>query len=360
MRDIHTLNARDNSLLPWIVSLFPGDPQGFRREIQTELTHLTELLASRGVKYSELKSALVPPEKGLQVAFLYDWEDDESPNYAVEFATHWLPLIPKSLRTSVKRGDLLELNRPDSQLDTSVTKASGLPVQWETQYAVYFSNLKPVDVDLIHRGLLSVPRYRGYVDVTFSGSVRNYLAECLAFGEIIHDGRVILSHGADEPYISNEDPVGFPLEANGFEVVSLIDVFFYGFLDYKIESSESSEFRVDVSLSLAAVTGEFINVDEVEIYVAPEKLDRYLLLKEPKLKLMTSIGLETVTPHELEAVIRGRLQENYIYDLRFAKEGTPTFAVAAEFEKPDGKITRRLLGLKYDAPHERIALVTMY
>lgn len=360
MQNIHTLNARDNAVLPWVASIFPEDPEGFRQEIQSELATVTKLLSSRRVKYSELKSSLVPTDKGLQVVFLYDWEDYTSSNYAVEFATHWLPLIRRTLRTSSKRGDLLFTDRPDALLDASVRRANGKQVKWSTQYAVYFSNLSQSDVDLLHSSLSAVPRYGGYIDVTLAGPVRNYIASCLTFGTIFHDGRVILSHGADEPYVSDEDPMRFPYKENGIEVVSFIDMFFYGFLDYKIESDDSSEFRVDVSLCLAAVTGEFINVNEAAVYVDPRKIEKYLLFEEPKLRLMTSIGLGAVTQHELEVLVRERLQENYVYDLQTAVDGTPKFAVSAEFEKPDGTTTRRLLALKYDASEKRIALVSMY
>jgi len=97
------------------------------------------------------------------------------------------------------------------------------------------------------------------------------------------------------------------------------------------------------------------------VFVPPSKLEKYLLLDEAKLKLMTSIGLQNVTPDELAGVIRDRLQENYVYDLRIADDGvTPLFAVSAEFEKPDGMLTRRLLALKYDHAKGRIALVSMY
>jgi hypothetical protein len=359
MQNIHTLNARDNSVLPWLFDYFGEDPHRFREGIQRELAHLSELLHSRNVEYSSLKSALIPPEKGVQVAFFYDWMDDPSWNYAVAFAEHWMPLLRGTLRTSVKSGDLLAPNRPDFLLDQQVHRTNDLPIRWDTQYAVYFNNLKQSDVEHLHKTLSSVPRYRGYVDVSLASPVRNYIARCLSALGILHTGRVILSHGGDEPQISNEDPVGFPYKENGFEVVSLLDGYFNSFLDYKIESDSSSKFRVDTSLALAAVTGELINLEEVEIFVHQRKLDEYLF-KDSKLEQMTRIGLGSVTPLNLANSIRERLQENYIYDLRIKTGPTPTFAVSAEFARPDGSITRRLLALKYDAPREQIALVSMY
>ncbi len=361
MRNVHSLNARDNGLLPWVFARSNSDPGRFRDNIQRDLDELVTMLRSRQVAYSDLKSALVPPQDGRQVVFLYDWLNDPSWNYAVEFSKHWLPVLRKTLRTSVKDGDLLPPYPAIRHLEYAVHRAGNREVRWDTQYAVYFSNLKTSDIELLHTELLTVDRYRGYIDVTYSSLVRNYLARCITFGKILHDGRVILSHGGDDPFISDEDPVGYPYAENGYQVVSLIDSYFLGFLDYKIESDDASEFHTDVSLSLASITGRLINLAEIKVFVPPSKLEKYLLLDETKLKLMTSIGLQNVTPDELAGVIRDRLQENYVYDLRIADDGvTPLFAVSAEFEKPDGMLTRRLLALKYDHAKGRIALVSMY
>ena len=75
---------------------------------------------------------------------------------------------------------------------------------------------------------------------------------------------------------------------------------------------------------------------------------------------MTNIGLQDVAPDELASVVKTKLLQSYVYDLRFAADGTPLFAVAAEFEKPEGGLTRRLLALKHDQTQRVINLVTMY
>lgn len=47
-------------------------------------------------------------------------------------------------------------------------------------------------------------------------------------------------------------------------------------------------------LSLAALTGELIDFATVAVVVPPPKLEKYLLVNEDKLKLMTSIGRQDV------------------------------------------------------------------
>jgi hypothetical protein len=172
--------------------------------------------------------------------------------------------------------------------------------------------------------------------------------------------QVLLSHGGDDPFISDQDQVGFGLERFGYEVVSLVDSYFVAFLHYKIEARDAEGSEEDRMLSLAAIAGEIQEVETAPIVVPAAKLHEYLLRDENKLQLMTSIGLQDVTPGELGAMIREKLTQSYIYDFRFAIDGTPLFAVAAEFEKPDGSKTRRLIALKYDSASAAISLVSMY
>jgi hypothetical protein len=177
---------------------------------------------------------------------------------------------------------------------------------------------------------------------------------------VINGRRIILNHGADEPLVGAEDPVGYDLPSHGYDVVSLIDTYHTLFMSYKIEASVAYQASEDRLLNLAAITGELINIETTNVVVHPDKLDKYLLLKNDKLRLMTAIGLQDVTAAELEAVIKSKLLQNYIYDFRFAPDGTPLFAVSAEFERPTGGLTRRLLALKHDTSSGAIALVTMY
>jgi hypothetical protein len=232
--------------------------------------------------------------------------------------------------------------------------------RWDTLYGTYFSNLSESDVANMHGQLSTIPRYRGYLDVTFSGEARDYVAGVLTFNRIFFDGNVLLSHGGDEPLIGGEDPLGFAYEDHGFRLSSVIDYYAYPFLDYKIESHATRGFDADSILSLAAATGELIDARFVDVYVHPDKLEKYLLRDKNKLALMTSIGLQEVDANGLGEIVSEHLQANYIYDMKTAPDGTATFAISAEFEKPDGGPTRRLIALKLDATAGRIALTTMY
>lgn len=366
MIGFHSLNARDASYLPLIFSMGGNDPQQFRDDLQQDGSFMRDQLLTRGVQYDDLKNALVPTANGRQVAFIYNWWEHMSFNYAIAFMNELLPTLRRDLNSSVLSGDLLdftEASMPIYALNDALirpTKRPGSTPDWRTQYCVYFSNLRDADVEAFHRTLSEDGRYGGYLDVTFGGVIRDYLASTLAPRWILHKNRVILGHGSDEPFVGDEDPVGFDLPKYGYEVVSTIDSIHSGYLSYKIESLSASRSNGDRVLSLAAATGEFVDVETAEVFVDPPKIDRYLLRDESKLRLMTSIGLQDIDANGLASVIREKLLQNYIYNMRFATDGTPTFAISGEFEKPDGSMARRLLALKYDSKEKRIALVSMY
>jgi hypothetical protein len=356
---IHAINARDSGLVSWLYDIADQDPARFRSFILDELDKLSELLALRALSYEALKSALIPSREGRQVVFLYDWYEHKT-NYAVAFTELWLPLIRKKAKFSTKSGDLLNLPEFVEEFESVVVKARDEIFRWNTLYAVYFSNLSPSDVEVLHSGLCIDPRYRGYLDVTFGSEARDFMAETLTPGTIFFEGNVVLSHGGDEPIVGEEDPLGFPYGDYGFRLTSVIDSYFYPFLDYKIESYASRDSAEDAILSLAIATGEHVDPRFVPVFVHTDKVEKYLLRDENKLALMTSIGLQEVDADELGEIVADHLRSNYIYDMKLAADGTPTFAISAEFEAVDGRLVKRLVALKLDAAAGHVALVSLY
>ena len=355
----HLLNGRDNTVMQWVFEHADGDPEEYRELMLSELGNVEQMLSTKSLSYGAFKSALVPPRDGFQIAFVFDWYAFGG-FYGDEFSNWWLPLLRPNISSSAKHGDLLSGGRPDELMDSEVHRATALEIDWGKQYAVYFNNLKLADVTRMHEGLMRCAQYRGYLDVTFASPIRNYLAGCLAPLGLLAGGVVLLDHGGDEPFIGNQNEIGYEFEKHDIRVVSFVSDYFAPFFTYKIERDDGPSFDPDVALSLAAVTGQAIDVRTARVVVPLEKLEKYLLVDESKLRLMRSIGLENVSANELADEIRHHLSMNYVYNLRFAADGTPTFAVSAEFEKPNGDLTRRLLALKYDSTANQISLVTMY
>ena len=362
LTSIHSLNGRNNSLLPSLWNAAGEDPGEFQGDMQQNVAALVEMLAGRNIEYSNLKNALIPSDKKRQVAFLYDWFEHPQGNYATAFSKFWLPVLRKDIRTSVLSGDLVPDGRPgDHLLNKNVYRADDAPIRWSTQFAVYFSSLAPSDVEALHSSMKASPRYRGYLDVTFAGIERNYLSRTLTFPHVIFKRNIITAHDDDEFVVGDRDPVGYPFAEYGYDLITVHRSLALAFLHYKIEADDSPDSLADLKYSLAAIAGVLLDAKSLEIAVDPKKVGEYLLKDESKLNLMKSIGLESVTADALAAVISDRLRKNYVYDLRAAGDGvTPSFAVSGEFKKPDGSLTRRLIALRYDARKNRIALVSFY
>lgn len=358
---MHLLNARDNTLVPLLFSLADGDPIFFRELINKELDSLKRMLDGTNIKYESLKSSLVPSSKGRQVVFLYNWLVNEGSNYAVDFAAEYLPILREDLRSSVLHGDLLRIDGriPKRDLRVEVVSDDAEAINWDTQYGVYFTNLRDADIPLLHNALANLSGYSGYIDVTFGGPLRDYFSRTLNPIWVICKGTVILSHGGDDPTISNYDPVGFPFREK-YNVISLLDGYFDAFLSYKIEHSDGPQSDLDRVINLVASTGVHFDLGTLDIQVHVDKLAKYLLVNRDKLRLMTSAGLQSADADELANIIDGKFMLGYIYDMRTAPGATPTFAVSAEFQKPSGGVARRLLALKYDRTTEGIALVSIY
>lgn len=256
-------------------------------------------------------------------------------------------------------GQIRVTESPVADLERSRVQGASERIDWNTQHAVYFSNLTTKDVSDLHTVFLDEPRYMGYIDVSYTSPVRDYVASTLVSQMLVCDGFALVGHGVEEPVIGSDDPMGFGFSRHGLRLVSLMDDYFDTFLTYKVEIGHTAGAEMDRTLNLAAVTGAIIDVESCPILVPASKLDEYLLKKHDRLRLMTRIGLQDVTPDELAGVIREKLLQSYVYDLKYADEGTPTFAVTAEFLSADGTPIRQRIALKYDADEGAIGLVSV-
>ncbi len=159
------LNAREATLLPFAFdALSNGDAKSFQRLMQGEAERFRLLLGEHGVNYENLKSALQPTPNGRhQVVFLYDWWEDPALNYAVAFAQRYLPKLRRTMRSSVLHGDLHNIGSmkaPVADLERSRVQGASERIDWNTQHAVYFSNLTTKDVSDLHTVFLGSSQLR--------------------------------------------------------------------------------------------------------------------------------------------------------------------------------------------------------
>jgi hypothetical protein len=71
-KNIYTLNARDHVMLEVARDYFEIGSTRMQYEIQGMLARTEEILATKDIKYSGLKSALVPDPKRREIALVID------------------------------------------------------------------------------------------------------------------------------------------------------------------------------------------------------------------------------------------------------------------------------------------------
>lgn len=69
---VHAVNARGNIMLEMTRDHFQISPQDMRSEIQWMLGKTVAILASKGIRYSELKNALTPQQNRREIALIFD------------------------------------------------------------------------------------------------------------------------------------------------------------------------------------------------------------------------------------------------------------------------------------------------
>ena len=106
MQPIFTLDARDNLMLEVMRDYFQLSNLVVRREIQAMHLQLQEVLASKGIKYADLRAGLVPSADHHEAGFIFDTQCIESSWYGLPVARAILPLLEKRTTQSVLCGDL--------------------------------------------------------------------------------------------------------------------------------------------------------------------------------------------------------------------------------------------------------------
>ena len=90
-RTIHTLEARGNILLEVVKGRFHVGDSAMHRLIWRTADELTRMLEQKGVRYSELKLALVPQIAKSEIALFFDRASIESGSYGWQVHARILP-----------------------------------------------------------------------------------------------------------------------------------------------------------------------------------------------------------------------------------------------------------------------------
>jgi len=364
-KPVFTLNARGNVFLEVMRSQFNLSSERMLKEIQSLRQMVVEALALKGLKYEDLKAALVPDQKRHEVALVFDTHEIDSNAYGYEVWDRLIPLLDRRSKHSMLVTDYSDLGCGQAVMFEAMSSAVVLArdVEWEHSsqfYIVYVTNVTESMIQRFHEGLSGWSAYIGYADATYE-SVFKLLLSMMAVNVCIKVGNVILQGHEDD--VSNEEDCnmcGYPFEKNGFECRSIQSILEGTMLSFKIERPVIPGFEVDTEMSLNAVSEQPMPLDDFIVEVSDARLD---YLRSAKAGSMERAGLHNMSASQLAETIRNKIAASYIYNMVHDLEhGVTKFNIIVEVPPPPsgGKPTRLLAALKYIPDRKTLELITLF
>jgi hypothetical protein len=362
VQPIFTLDARDNIMLEVMRDYFGLTNPVVKCEIQAMHQATVTALASKGIRYSELRSALVPQADRHEAGFIFDSQCIKSSWYGLEVARAYLPLLDKRTTQNVLCGDLL--GRDQELIFDILNESLELSRSFEfvhgtLLYCVYINNLSDASLKRLHTELAKFPSYVGYIPTTFASRAKTYLSTILVHSFLKHRRRVIMGHEDDRPNTENVNMAGYPFGDFGYEVFSIQSSYFDLFLGYKIERAVYPGFEVDTEMALNAVSDSVLPLEDCTIVL--EKAKHQYLLSEKAGKLKKA-GVADLERNDLAALIKAKIKLSYIYHLAYLEEhNVIKFNLMIEVPRSDGGYPTRLTAaLEYKPNEKALRVITLH
>ena len=332
-------------------------------EIQSMREQLVNALKVKGIDYINLRGALVPDHKKLEVALIFDSTACKSETYGHEVFARAIPLLNHESQNSILAGDYIGENEHQKLLhkafNDEVRPVRKVNFRHSDQfYIVYISNLTKGLTQKLTEGLADYEAYVGFANTTYGSLFKTLLSMMLVNVCVKYKGKIIQGHPDDTDSDENVNMSGYPFEASGYKCISVQQSLKGVFLSYKIERAVLPGFEHDTHFSINSVNSNIQDIYEFNVEVAQEKLD---YVKRKNADFMLQAGLNDVTSDEFKIQIRDKIRSNYIYrmshsdDYKFTK-----FNVMIEFSGVDGQPLRQLAALKYHPDRKVLELITSF
>ena len=333
-----------------------------RREITGMHSTLVNVLAAKGIRYSNLRPALVPSSDRHEAGFIFDSRCIESSWYGREIAKTFLPLLDKRTTQSVLCGDLIG----NSQrlifeiLQESLVLARSFDfVHGTSLFCVYINNLSDSALQHLSSELTKYPPYVGYIPATFSSRAKTFLSTTLGHMFLKNEGRIIMGHEDDRPNEEDVNMLGYPFDDFGYKVFSVQSMYFGVLLAFKIERAVYTGFEVDTEMSLNAISDRVLPLRDFAINLEEAKHKYLTTEKAGKLK---KAGLADLERRDLAEMIRSKIAANYIYNLTYlAEHNVSKFNIMLEVPRSGGGYPTRLVAaLEYRPEQKVLRVITLH
>lgn len=364
IRPIHTLNARGNGQLEVASEIVSGNTVTMLYYIQSLRSKVEKALARKGVKYSDLRSALEPQTNRREIALVFDTEHIDGWYGRIIF-DQVIPLFDKGSNHSVLAGDYLPLDglSKSALLDAmgqAVNLVRNTTAHYVNQYfIVYINNLTETMVNKFDKNLRNYPPYIGMADMTYGSKFKFLLSFMLPDAFIKHGKTIIQGYGYGSHDDTDYNTKGWAFEENGYICRSVPDELYGPLLSYKIERPIYRNEDIDTFMSLNSIESHPVHIDNFEIELAAAKAE---YIRNHNSSASEISGINYLGDDALKDLIRDKIRENYIYHMSYLEEhDVRKFNVIIEVTSPeDGRIVRLCASLEYKPLDGCLRVITLY
>jgi hypothetical protein len=365
MTKIWTLNARDTVLFDVVMQHSKLSYADLGPDLRAMHAETVEMLASKGIRYEGLRSALVPRTEPqlADIALVFDTARIDERAYGLAIAEQVLPLLERDWNGSILEGDLIARDEDAAFaiLQSSLQCVRPVEIANTGQLcAIYLTNLNERRKTKLLGGLLEYGPFIGFIEAHYQSQHKNWLSVILRSTYVKHGSTFIGRHEPDIEHVAEYNLGWWPLDEHRYRCVSLpSDLHYDPFLSYKIERAVFPGLESDTLHGLSTISDDPQDLDDFTVFVDPPKV-KYL--RSEKAGILEVAGLTEVTSEELEAQIAMKVRQNYIYALeQRPNHNLSKFNVVLEFEV-DGRAepVKLMAALAYEVEERRLRLLTMF
>ncbi len=360
---IHMLNARDNVILSVMNKEFEGI--NMYEELNKEFEFFLKLLSDKGIDYNKLSRALIPSrdEDKYEYAFVFDSMHfhDKTMFYGAEIINKILSIINKESTQSILSGDFIKLEKTEDDILKKIFLEKLECVnKYEYKYCnqffiVYINNITRSQVHSMVECLKNEEYFVGIMNLKYSSKMKQYLSAILCPVCVKYTNKVIVADYEDFDNIKNYNEQGYKYQENGFEIISINEIFYDLFLSYKIPNGIQDEEDLKFSYNLLVhLAPEY---KKIKLVITDEKFG---YLKNQKTDDMKNLGILNITKEELRQKILINVYNNYIYNIEENEFGDLKFNVLIELNGNNEKTKNALISLKYMPEENELRLITMF
>lgn len=364
---IHTLDNRDFLLLKVFES---ADISGTNEDVKCFYNALIEQIGEDS--YSDLKSSLIPitdATKKRDKLLIFDIEKIDSLWYGRKVFSNFIEFLStfeeqNEERYSILAGDLIsEKSDINDKINKIIIEELGFEkfdLHQKDYYLYYVHNISKEQSERLEKIFRKTDFFIGMIDITFHSFLKDYIVH---FSPLVN----ILVRSKNKIYLPEDSPYTQFIDDKGSLCVQEIEFNIFALLlSFKIETNYETD--DDRRLAVESINGTDYphNVEDVNLFVHPDKVDKYLLSNKHKSAIMRSLGLGEINSYDLSKLILDKLKSCYFYNLEFM-EGkdfkVSKFSVVIElpYDRPEehmDKLRKVQVGLKYE--DGKLKLLTMY